>query len=170
LALATAGDLAGAQLQLDFLNHEFPLNTLVKNYWVPAIQAQIELRKGHASRALEFLQLAAPYELSDEGAMYPVFARGQVYIASGDGAAAAAEFQKILDHRGLVANDAVGALAHLCVGRARVLEARSLRDEAADKAKAQARAAYQDFFNLWKDADPDIPILRQAEAEYRKLQ
>jgi tetratricopeptide (TPR) repeat protein len=170
LALATAGDLAGAQQQLDFLNHEFPLNTLVKNYWVPAIQAQIELRKGHASRAIELLQLAAPYELSDEGAMYPVFARGQAYIASGDGAAAAAEFQQILGHRGLVANDAVGALAHLYVGRARALEAQSLRDEAADKAKTQARTAYQDFFNLWKDADRDIPILRQAEAEYTKLQ
>ena len=170
LALATAGDLAGAQQQLDFLNHEFPLNTLAKNYWVPAIQAQIELRKGHASRAIEFLQLAAPYELSDEAAMYPVFARGQAYIASGDGAAAAAEFQKILGHRGLVANDAVGALAHLYVGRARALEARSLRDEAADRAKAQARAAYQDFFNLWRDADSDIPILRQAKAEYMKLQ
>ena len=102
--------------------------------------------------------------------MYPVWVRAQAYLTSGDGAAAVAEFQKILDHRGLVLNNMTGALAHLYLGRARALEARSLQGAAAEECQGKARAAYQDFLNLWKDADPDIPILRQAKAEYAKLQ
>ena len=94
------------------------------------------------------------------GELYPVYVRGEAYLAAHQGAEAAAEFQKILDHRGIVANDPIGALAHLQLGRALVL--------AGDKAKA--KTAYQDFLTLWKDADPDIPILRQAKAEYSRLQ
>jgi tetratricopeptide (TPR) repeat protein len=170
-ALAGAGDLAGAQKQLAKLNKEFPLDTMMQNYCVPAIQAHIELHKGHASRALELLQLAQPYELALAAPlprMYAVYIRGKAHLAAGNAAAAAADFQKILDHPALVGNSETGPLAHLYLGRA--LEARSLEDTAAEDSKAQARVAYQEFFRLWKDADPDIPILRQAKAEYAKLQ
>ena len=102
--------------------------------------------------------------------MYCVYVRGQAYLALRDGSAAAAEFQKVLDHRGIVGNDVTGALAHLYLGRARVLESHSLEGASADNAKAQARTAYRDFLALWKDADPEIPILREAKAEYAKLQ
>ena len=94
--------------------------------------------------------------------MGAVFLRGRAYLAAGDGAAAGIEFQKILDHRGLVLNHVTGALAHLYLGRARVLEARSLQGQAAEDARTKARAAYQDFLSLWKDADPDIPILKDS--------
>ncbi len=175
VALASSGDSSGAQTLLDGLNKERPLSTFLQNYWSPAIRARIELNHGHPQRAVELLETATPYDLGEpyelEGVpMYSVYVRGQAYLALGDGSAAAAEFQKILDHRGLVGNDVTGALAHLYLGRARVLEARSLEGVAADNAKAHAIAAYQDFFTLWKDADPDIPILRQAKAEYAKLQ
>lgn len=173
-ALAQTGDSRGAQTQLAALSKEFPLDTLIQNYWLPAIRGQIELDNGHAQRALQLLEAARPYELSSSlligPIMYPVWVRAQAYLASGDGPAAAAEFQKILDHRGLMLNDVTGALARVYLGRARTLEARSLQGAAAENAKAQARAAYQDFLNLWKDADPDIPILKQAKAEYAKLQ
>jgi serine/threonine protein kinase/tetratricopeptide (TPR) repeat protein len=173
-ALAQVGDSGSAQTQLAALSKEFPLDTLIQNYWLPTIRAQIELNNGHAQRALELLEPARPYELSSSlligPLMYPVWVRAQAYLASGDGAAAAAEFQKILDHRGLMLNDVTSALAHLYLGRARALEARLLQGAAAENAKAKARAAYQDFLNLWKDADPDVPILQQAKAEYAKLQ
>jgi tetratricopeptide (TPR) repeat protein len=172
-ALARAGDSGGAQKQVAALSKEFPLDTLLQNYWLPTVRGQIELNHGHAQRALELLEPAEPYELSSPlfgTPMYAVWVRAQAYLALGNGAAAAAEFQNILNHRGLRLNDVTGALAHLYLGRARALEARSLQGAAAENAKAQARAAYQDFLNLWKDADPDIPILRQAKAEYAKLQ
>jgi eukaryotic-like serine/threonine-protein kinase len=171
-AFAQAGDSGGAQKQVAALSKEFPLDTLLQNYWLAAIRAQVELNNGRAQRALELLEPAKPYELSGttDAPMYPVWVRGKAYLALGNGAAAAAEFQKILDHRGLMLNNVTGALAHLYLGRARALEARSLQGAAAENAKAQARAAYQDFLNLWKDADPDVPILKQAKAEYAKLQ
>jgi hypothetical protein len=171
-ALAQAGDSDGAQKQVAALSKEFPLDTLIQNYWLPMIRAQVELNNGHARRAVQLLEQAKPYELSgwSDVPIYPVWVRGQAYLASGDGPAAAAEFQKILDHPGLMSNYVTGALAHLYLGRARALEARSLQGAAAENAKGKARAAYQDFLNLWKDADPDIPILRQAKAEYAKLQ
>jgi len=171
-ALAQAGDSRGAQTQLAALSKEFPLDTLIQNYWLPAIRGQIELNNGHAQRAMQLLEPAKPYELSgwSDVPMYPVWVRAQAYLASGDGPAAAAEFQKILDHRGLRLNDVTGALARVYLGRARALEARSLQGAAAEDAKGKARAAYQDFLTLWKYADPDIPILKQAKAEYAKLQ
>ena len=172
-ALARAGDLAGAQKQLDDLNKEFPLDTMMQNYWVPAIQAQIELHKGHAGRALALLQSAQPYELAFVDLlprMYAVYIRGQAHLAAGNAARAAGDFQKIVDHPTLVENGVTGPLARLYLGRARALEARSLQGPAGENAKAQARAAYQDFFTVWKDADPDIPILKQAKAEYARLE
>jgi hypothetical protein len=170
-ALASARDLASAQKQLDDLNKEFPLDTLGQNYWVPAIRAQIELHKGHAGRALEFLQSAQPYELAlSWPRMYAVNIRGQAHLAAGNAAAAVADFQKILDHPALVGNGETGFLARLFLARARALEARSLEDAPAENVKARARAAYLEFFRLWKDADPDIPLLKQAKAEYAVLE
>ncbi len=158
-ALARAGEAVRAQAIVDKLNHDFPLNTLVQNYWLPTLRAAIELNRGNAAKAIEVLQVAAPYELGGIGAMIPVYLRGQALLRAHQGAAAAVEFQKILDHRGIVTNFPLGSLAHLGLARADAL--------AGDSAKA--KAAYQDFFTRWKDADPDIPILKEAKAEYAKL-
>lgn len=172
-ASAQAGDSAGAQKLMDALNREDPLDTLVQNYQLPILRAQIALNKGDTQRSLGLLEIAKPYELGGGDEVRPLYAayvRGQAYLAAGDGTAAAAEFQKILDHRGLMLADLTGALAHLYLGRARALEARKTVGADSRKARAEARAAYQDFLTLWKEADPDIPILRQAKAEYAQLQ
>jgi eukaryotic-like serine/threonine-protein kinase len=165
LALARVGDTAQAQSLLGKLNGEFPLDLLIQNYWIPAIRASVELDRGGPQHALEILGQAAPNDLAaplpfQEGTMYPAYLRGQTYLKLGQGQQAAAEFQKIVDHRGLVQNFSLGALAHAGLARAHA--------RAGDTAKA--RVAYQDFFALWKDADPDIPILKEAKAEYAKLQ
>ena len=116
---------------------------------------------GSANKALEALVPAPPYELGSTGFnLYPVYLRGEAYLAAHQASAAAAEFQKILDHRGVVSNEPIGALAHLGQGRAYAMQGDT----------AKARAAYQDFLALWKDAEPDIPILKEAKAEYAKLQ
>ena len=171
-ALLEAGDSAAARQQMDALNREAPLDTLVQNYWLPVLRAQIEMQTGHVQQALDLLQPATTYELGGAygSALYAAYVRGQAYLASGDGPAAAVEFQKILDRPGLVLNDPIGVLAHLYLGRARALEADCTQGPAAEKARAQARTAYQDFLTLWKDADPDIPILIQAKAEFARLQ
>ena len=165
LALARAGDTASAQKVVDKFNKDFPLSTILKHYWLPTIQADVELAHGNAELAIDVLRAAKAYELGDPpqfqpGTLYPVYVRGQAYLRAKNGAAAAAEFQKIIDHRGIVLNFPLGALAHLGLGRAHALSGDT----------ANARSAYQDFFALWKDADPDIPILREAKAEYAKLQ
>jgi serine/threonine protein kinase/predicted Zn-dependent protease len=165
LALAQAGEIPQAQRLVDKLNSNFPLNTILQNYWLPTIQAELELRRGNTARAIEGLQAASAYELGQvppltSASMYPVYVRGQVYLKAGQGQQAAAEFQKIVDHPGVVLNFPLGALARLGLGRAYAL--------AGDKTKE--KAAYQDFLALWKDADPDIPILKEAKAEYEKLQ
>jgi tetratricopeptide (TPR) repeat protein/predicted Ser/Thr protein kinase len=164
LAFARAGDTAGAEQQADHLNQEFPLDTLVQNYWVPAIRASIELDRKNADKAITLLQPALSYELSDPppfsaGTIYPAYLRGQAYLSAGKGTEAAAEFQKIIDHPGVIVNFPLGALAHLGLARARALSG----DVGA------ARTAYQDFFAVWKDADPDVPVLKQARSEYEKL-
>ncbi len=169
LALATAADSAGAQKLTDGLQSEFPLDTILQNYWLAAVRARVELNHGRAQHALDLLQAAIPYETGRTGPMVPVYLRGQAYLAAGNGPAAAAEFQRLLDHPGLIGNDVTAALAHLYLGRARTLEATTLQSPAADSTKAQARAAYQDFFALWSDADQDIPIFIAAKAEYSKL-
>jgi eukaryotic-like serine/threonine-protein kinase len=170
-ALASARDLTGAQKHIDDLNKEFPLDTLIQNYWLPAIRARIELHKGHPGRALELLQAVQPYELAlTEPRMYAIYIRGQAHLAAGNAADAAADFQKILNHPALVGNSVTGPLAHLHLARARALEVRSLHGWASEDTRIKVRAAYQGFFTLWKDADPDIPILKQAKVEYAKLQ
>jgi serine/threonine protein kinase/tetratricopeptide (TPR) repeat protein len=160
LTLACIGDNGQAKTLVKELEKGYPTNTMLKLYWLPTINAAIELSKGNSSQALVDLEAAAPYELSTLGNLYPAYVRGQAYLAAGNGAAAADEFQKILDHRGIVQNFVTGALAHLQVGRAYALSGH----------KTKANSAYQDFLTLWKDADPEIPILKEAKAEYAKLQ
>jgi eukaryotic-like serine/threonine-protein kinase len=166
LAYALAGDAAHAQSLADDLAKRFPQGTVVQSVWLPTIRARIETGRKNAARGIELLQAAAPYELgmlsggAANSCLYPVYVRAEAYLSAQHGQLAAAEFQKILDHRGLVSNCATGAVAHLGLGRAYVLQGDT----------AKARAAYQDFFGLWKDADPDIPILKEAKAEYAKLQ
>jgi serine/threonine protein kinase/tetratricopeptide (TPR) repeat protein len=164
LTLARAGDTARAKALAEELEKDYPTNTLIKLYWLPAINAAIELDKNNSSQALVDLEPAAPYELglagTDINYLYPAYLRGQAYLLTHDGNATAAEFQKLLDHPGIASNFVTQALTHLQVGRAYAM--------AGDTAKA--RVAYQDFFNIWKDADQDIPILKEAKAEYARLQ
>jgi tetratricopeptide (TPR) repeat protein/predicted Ser/Thr protein kinase len=165
LAFALAGDAAHAQSLADDLGKRFPQDTVVQSVWLPTVRAQIETGRKNPARSIELLQAAAPYELgmlsgsANNSCLYPVYVRAEAYLSAQQGPAAAAEFQKVLDHRGLLWNCATGAFAHLGLARAYVLQGDT----------AKARTAYQDFFALWKDADPDIPVLRQAKAEYAKL-
>jgi tetratricopeptide (TPR) repeat protein len=165
LALALAGDAHRAQALADDLGKRFPEDTIVQFNYQPTIHAQLALERNDTSRAIEALQAATPYELGLPGTgsftpgLYPVYVRGDAYLAAHQGIEAAAEFQKILGHHGVVQNGSIGALAHLGLGRAYVLQG--------DTGKASA--AYQDFLTLWKDADPDIPILVVAKSEYAKL-
>jgi eukaryotic-like serine/threonine-protein kinase len=160
LALALAGDTAGAEKLAAELDRTFPLDTLVQRYWLPAIGAALALEHKDPKRAVELLRVAGPIELGDYGDLLPVYLRGEAYLVLRDGNAAAVEFQKFIDHRGRVGNSPWGALARLQLARACALSG--------DKTKA--RIAYQDFLTLWKDADPDIPVLKQAKVEYAKLQ
>jgi len=163
LTLARIGDAPRAKTLVEELEKSYPTNTMLKLDGLPTINAAIELSKGNSSQALLDLEAAAPYELGQAGTMgsvYPAYVRGQAYLQSHNGAAAAAEFQKLLDRRGIVLNFVTGALAHLQVGRAYAMSGDT----------AKAKAAYNDFLTLWKDADPDIPILKQAKAEYANLQ
>ncbi len=166
LALARAGDATHARKLADKLNHDRPLDTRMQNYSLPAIKAAIEIGKNNGIQAIQILQVSTPYELGSPsagihflGSLYPVYLRGLAYLQTGQGQLAAAEFQKVLDHRGIVGNFVFGALAHLQLGRA----------EAMMGNKEAARKSYQDFLTLWKDADSDVPILPAAKAEYAKL-
>src|SRR6202790_1402124 len=148
----------------------------MQSLWRPAIQAQLALERKNPIPALNALQAASPIELGqiafvvNISCLYNVYVRGAAYLAAGQGNAAAAEFQKILDHSGIVWNCWTGALAHLGVARANALQARTSQGADADAARVRALVAYKDFLTLWKDANPDIPILKQAKAEYAKLQ
>jgi DNA-binding winged helix-turn-helix (wHTH) protein/predicted Zn-dependent protease len=165
LALAFSGDKAQAEKLADDLAKRLPEDTVVQFNYLPAVRSQVALHRNDSSKAIEALQAAAPYELGAEGqggvalSLYPVYLRGQAYLASRRGGEAAFEFQKILDHRGVVVSEPIGALAHLQIARACVTQG--------DIAKA--RAAYQDFLTVWKDADPDVPALISAKAEYANL-
>jgi hypothetical protein len=147
----------------------------MQSLWLPAIQAQLALDRKNQGAALSYLQGASPIELGqiqfvvNLSCLYPTYVRGQAYLAAGQGSAAAAEFQKIIDHSGIVWNCWTGALAHLGVARANPLQSRTSQGADADAARVRALAAYKDFLTLWKDADPDIPILKEARAEYAKL-
>ena len=167
LALAYAGDNRRAQKLTDDLGQRFPEATIVQFKYLPTLRARIAISRGRASEAFETLRAATPFELghstySQYGwtGLYPVFVRGQAYLAAHQASEAAAEFQKILAHRGIVWNSPIGALAHLQLGRAYAMQGDT----------AKAKAAYQDFLTLWRDADPDIPVLIAAKTEYAKLQ
>jgi eukaryotic-like serine/threonine-protein kinase len=165
LALARSGESARAKTIVEELEKSYPSETVLKVYWLPTIKAAIELNANNSTQSVVLLEAPAPYELGDPppfqaGTMYPAYVRGQAYLAAHNGAAAAAEFQKFVDHRDIVVNFPLGALAHLGLARAYALQGDS----------AKARSAYSDFLTLWKDADLDIPILKQAKAEYAKLQ
>jgi tetratricopeptide (TPR) repeat protein len=161
MTLARTGDTARATAIVEQLKKSEATNTMMKIYWLPTIKAAIDLNS-NPSQAVIDLEAAAPYELGGPlpiNGLYPVYVRGQAYLAARNGPAAAAEFQKILERSGIVLNLPLGALAHLQLGRAYAFSGDS----------AKARSAYQDFFNVWKDADPDVPILKEARAEYAKL-
>jgi eukaryotic-like serine/threonine-protein kinase len=160
LGLALAGDSAQATRLADDLTKRLPEDTVVQSGYLPMIHGVAALESGNGAKAVEALAAAAPYEFSLMFPAYPAYIRGQAYLKLGQGSAATAEFQKIVDHPGAVVNDSVGAFARLGLARAYALSGDTQK----------ARTAYQDFLALWKDADPDIPILKQAEAEYAKLQ
>jgi tetratricopeptide (TPR) repeat protein len=176
LAYALAGDTARAESMAQELNNRFPLDTQVQSLWLPAIRAQIELNLKNPAAAIKGLQAALPIELAsipfgtNVSCLYSAYTRGEAYLASGQGEPAAAEFQKILEHSGIVWNCWTGALAHLGLARAYALQSKSSQGADADVARTRALGAYKDFLALWKDADPDIPVLKQAKSEYAKLQ
>ena len=166
LASAYAGDDEQAQKLADDLGQRYPEATVVQFNYLPTLRAKLAVSRGNASEALETLRAAQPYELGRTTysalgwtALYPIYVRGEAYLAAHQGKEAAAEFQKVLDHRGIVLNGPIGALARLQLGRAYAMQGDT----------AKAKTAYQDFLTLWKDADPDIPILQAAKAEYAKL-
>ena len=166
LGLAYAGDDRQAQELSDDLSRGYPEATIVQFNYLPTLRAKLALNRGKASEAIDGLRAAAPYELGQTTsstygwtALYPVYVRGEAYLAARQGSEAVAEFQKILDHRGISLNEPIGALAHLGLARGYVLT-----DDT-----AKARTKYQDFLDLWKDADPDLPVLQQAKREYVKL-
>jgi tetratricopeptide (TPR) repeat protein len=176
LAYAMAGDTSRAESMAQDLNKRFPLDTQLQSLWLSTIRAQVSLDRKNPTSAIESLQTALPIELgpiaftANLSCLYPTYIRGEAYLAAGQGKPAAAEFQKIVDHDGIVWNCWTGALAHLGVARANALDSKTSHGTDADMARTRALAAYKDFLALWKDADPDIPILKQAKAEYAKLQ
>ena len=166
LTVALAGDKKNALNVAEGLKSRYPQDTIVRFSYLPTIEAMIALRDNEPNRAIEILKASSPVELGLAGGvrystyLYPVFVRGLALLAEKQGAQAVAEFQKILQHRGIVINEPIAALARLQLGRAYAMQ----------NDTAKAKAAYEDFLTLWKDADPDIPILKQAKAEYAKLQ
>jgi tetratricopeptide (TPR) repeat protein len=167
LALALSGDSLRSQPLADDLEKRFPEDTFAKFTYVPVLRALSALERGRPTDSVERLQIAVPYELAVNGlnfnfylgGLHSAYVRGEALLAAQRFPEAAAEFQKILDHRGIVGTDPIGALAHLQLGRAFALSGDL----------ATSKTAYQAFLTLWKDADPDIPALRQAKAEFAKL-
>jgi Flp pilus assembly protein TadD len=165
VTLGLVNDAAQSSRLADDLAKRYPEDTIVQFEYLPMIQAATDLQEGRAIKAIDALAKTAPYELGAPAqnvnfALYAVYFRGKAYLAARQGSQAATEFQKILDHSGAVQNEPIGAMAHLGLGRAYVITGDA----------AKAKAAYQDFLALWKDADPDIPILKEARAEYARLQ
>ena len=177
LAFAMAGEIARAESLAQDLNKRRPADMQMQSLWLPAIQAQLALDRKNPAAAIASLRPALPpieygqiEFVLNLSCLYPTYIRGQAYLAAGQGREASAEFQKILDHSGIVWNCWTGALAHLGVARANALETKTSQGADADAARVRALAAYKDFLTLWEDADPDIPILKQAKTEYAKLQ
>jgi tetratricopeptide (TPR) repeat protein len=163
LAMARGGDPSQARKLVHQLNANFPLDSLIQNYWLPTIRAEIQLQGGYAKSAIESLQSTIPYELGEPtsiSCLYPIYIRGEAYLRIFKSKLAASEFEKILLHPGIMQNCPLGALAQLQLGRAKAMSGD--RNGAED--------VYKKFLGLWRDADPDIPILKEAKAEYAKLQ
>jgi serine/threonine protein kinase/Flp pilus assembly protein TadD len=163
LTLAWAGGVSRSESVLNGLAARFPQDTLVQSVLLPTVRAQIELSRKNPERSIELLRAAAPYELTEisfNGCLYSAYVRGEAFLAAKQAVRAAAEFQKIIDHRGLVGACETGALAHLGIARALTLQGDT----------AKARAAYKEFLTLWQDADVDVPVLIEAKSEYAKLQ
>jgi len=158
-AFAHAGDVTNATALADELSRRFPLHTYINSVWVPSIPAQIEIDRGNPAKAIELLRAPSPYEFGWASRVTPNYVRGLAYLKARQGLEAASEFQKVLDHPGICQTAPECSLSHLQLGRARAISGD----------KTGARTAYQDFFALWKDADPDVPILKEAKAEYAKL-
>jgi eukaryotic-like serine/threonine-protein kinase len=176
LAFAMIGDNAQAETMAQELNRGYPLDTQIQSLWLPGTRAQMALDRKKPEEAISYLQNAVPPTeygmipfVANLSCLYPTYIRGQAYLAAGQGTEAAAEFQKILDHGGIVWNCWTGVLARLGVARANALQAKSSTGADADLARKRALAAYKDFLTLWKEADPDIPIYKAAQAEYAKL-
>jgi serine/threonine protein kinase/tetratricopeptide (TPR) repeat protein len=176
LALAMAGATSQSESLAQDLEKRFPQSTQIQSSWLPTIRAQLALATNNPLVALDHSQAAVGFEfgqvqfIANISCLYPTFVRGQAYLAAKQGSAAAAEFQKIVDRSGIVWNCWTGALAHLGIARANALQAKTSQGADADAARIRTLGAYKDFLMLWKDADPDIPILKQAKAEYAKLQ
>jgi hypothetical protein len=165
IALGLAGESAKALQLAGILAKRFPQDTTVQFEYLPMIHAAVALQSGEGAKAIEALVASAPYEMGQCNttftfSLYPVYIRGEAYLSAKQGPAAVSEFQKILDHSGVVGNQPIGALARLGLARASALSGNTTK----------AKTSYQDFLALWKDADPDIPILKQAKEEYAKLQ
>jgi hypothetical protein len=165
LVLALAGDTGRAETISAEIAKRYPLDTLLDFYWLPTIRAAMQLSRNNPAKAVQELEVTSRFELGDvmyseTAPLFPVYLRGQAFLALHQGREAAAEFQKYIDHPGIVMNYPLGALARVGLARAYAVQ-----DD-----PVKARASYQDFFSLWKDADPDVPILKQAKAEYAKLQ
>ena len=172
MALAHSGDVARARQLSDDLERRLPLDTLVSLVYVPIVRAEVDIQSGKLAEAITELEVEAPYDLSTpEGLLplYPIYVRAEGFLRARRGADAAAEFQRIRDHPGIVVNTPVAALAHLGVARAYALEASQAQGDQAQSLNQKARAAYGDFLALWKNADPDVPVLKQAMAEYARL-
>jgi eukaryotic-like serine/threonine-protein kinase len=176
LVLALTGDTARPKSLAENLAKSFPEDTTVRFNYLPTLHAQLALNRDDATGAIESLQVASSHELMIpsgppiELVMLPVFVRGKAYLKAHQGREASVEFQKILDHQGLLVFAPIRAVANLYLARAYALQSRSLAGPAEDAARAKARAAYEDFLTLWKDADPDVPVLKQAKTEYARLQ
>jgi eukaryotic-like serine/threonine-protein kinase len=179
LGLALANNARGEQTGIanlaDDLAKRFPDDTLVRFNYLPTLRAQIALNRDQPSQAIEVLQASVPYELGTPEAygfpqaLLPVYVRGEAYLAAHRGPEAAAEFQKVLNHRGIVFNEPIGALAHLGLARAYAIQGAEASDNSRPQLRANARSAYEDFLKLWKEADPNIPLLAQVHAEYDRL-
>jgi len=159
LALARTGQAAEAEKLAAKLDAEFPRSTMVQNYWLPTVRAAIELQKNNPNKAIELLETTVPYELGTaDGRMYPAYLRGEAYLKLGHGKQAAEQFQLVLDHRGVVLNSVIAPLTRLQLARAETISGDT----------ASARRQYENFLGLWKDADTDLPILKTAQAEYKR--
>jgi DNA-binding winged helix-turn-helix (wHTH) protein/tetratricopeptide (TPR) repeat protein len=179
LGLALADNAKGGRAEIeelaDDLARRFPEDTLVRFSYLPTLRAQIALNRGNPSQALGALESSAPYELGMPGAygfpqaLLPVYVRGQAYLAAHRGAQAAEEFQRVLNYRGVVFSEAIGALAHLGIARAYAMQAEAATDNSRPELLAKAHSAFEDFLSLWKQADPNVPLLRQVRAEHNRL-